>query len=84
MAGRGRLGGFHESAKRERAEWERMKRLNLQRQRKELIHRFAEARGLKRLGGVWEAFDFLKDPLSAPYEACCCDNTGRFTSGDRG
>jgi hypothetical protein len=81
MAGRGRLGGFHESAKRERAERERMKRLNLQRQRKELIHHFAEACGLKRLSGVWEAFDFLEDPLSVPYEACCWDNTGRLYFG---
>jgi len=80
MAGRVRLGGPHESAKRERGERERAKRSDLRRQRKELIHRFAEAYGLKRLSDVWEAFDFLEDPTSIPYEACR-DSTGRLYLG---
>jgi hypothetical protein len=77
--GRVRLGGLHSDG-RERREQERAERLNPLKQRKELIHRFAEACGMKRLGGAWEAFEFLEDPISIPYEACW-DNAGRLYLG---
>jgi hypothetical protein len=77
--GQVRFGGPHSDG-RGRRERERAERLNPRKQRKELLHRFAEACGLKRLSGAREALDFLEDPISIPYEACW-GNAGRLCLG---
>ncbi len=69
-------------AEQERREREGLGRAEQQRQRMELVHLFAEAHGLKRGSGAWEAFDFFDEkPYSIPYEVRGSGKTGQLYFG---
>jgi hypothetical protein len=79
-----KLKDLHERlrAEQERREREGLGRAEQQRQRMELIHLFAEAHGLKRGSGAWEAFDFFDGkPYSIPYEVQDSGKTGQLYFG---